>query len=758
MANDVTLRAIITGSSAGAVKAFEETALAADAAGKKAEGALDDVGEKFDEASGHGSSFVSKIGELGKAFTLAGGAGLVAVAGISVKLAEEFDQAKAQYDVATKNNGETTKAANAVLSQNIALMQQSGFTDTDTAASMAVLARSGENLTEQHKTLGVAADLARAKNISLADATTMLTQAQQGNQKALKTLGINQDLGSAKAKTLETDNKALSAANDNLAITQQKIADGSLKGQNAQDALKKAQDSVAASQAQLTKDHNSGNAVLDAVNSKVHGAADAYGKTLSGQIDIARVTVTNLATKFGEVLIPKITEAIHIVTSIVEWFEKHKAIAEALGVAIGTVLAGAIGVYITLTGIKMVKATQDALEGLSKFASKVMEIIPNFGEAGEAEEAFAATSEETSEAATVAFGPIGIAIMAVVAIGALLVTHWKQVKDFLTKTWNDIKDIAVEVWHGIEDFFKQWWPVVLGIMTGGLGLLIGELIQHWDTVKSDVSGMIDAVVGFFQQLPGRIVTALGDIVSTIWGALKKTGDWIENNVFLPQLNFFKQLPNRIFTALGDIVGVVFHGLTTVVTWLEQNVYQPERQWFTQLPSRLFSSVGDIVGTIFSGLSNINGWLDNNVWNPMSSWFSGLPGKIAGVLNQGVSVFDNVGKTIVNSIVDGINDIINTLDSGIGSISIFGFHPPSHIIPDIPHLVTGGYAEAGKPILVGEGGREIFTPSTSGTVTPNNRLSNASTGTTNHVNVNVATQADPYEIASEVGWAMRTAAV
>ena len=130
-------------------------------------------------------------------------------------------------------------------------------------------------------------------------------------------------------------------------------------------------DSVDQKQQKLTLDQQSSGNVLDAIKQKTQGAATAYGQTLAGQMDVAKATADNLAVKLGGVLVPALTQVIGVVTNVVTWFEKHKDIAEALGIAIGVLVSGAIAVYIVNVGTKMVKATSDAISSISNLINKL---------------------------------------------------------------------------------------------------------------------------------------------------------------------------------------------------------------------------------------------------------------------------------------------------------------------------------------------------------------------------------------------------
>lgn len=203
-----------------------------------------------------------------------------------------------------------------------------------------------------------------------------------------------------------------------------------------------------------------------------------------------------------------------------------------------------------------------------------------------------------AELATLA--PILLIIAGIAALGVgiyELVTHWKEVWDaikkgaedvykFLDGVWQDIDKDVRAAWGAIENFFKKWWPEILGVFTGGLGLLIGLIIQHWsqisqfteklwhdvtgfftnmfNDVKSTVTNGVNSVVGFFTAMPGRIISGLGNIASGIENVFTGIASWVYNNVIQPIINFFTQLPGQIGQAIGNIGSTVMNSITSAI--------------------------------------------------------------------------------------------------------------------------------------------------------------------------------------------------
>lgn len=104
-----------------------------------------------------------------------------------------------------------------------------------------------------------------------------------------------------------------------------------------------------------------------------HEAQDvaAYHKTLAFQIDQLKATVQALADKFGMYLIPKLQAVGQAVSSVIDWFQKHKAAAEALAAVITGVLGTAVAVFAYTRAVAFVNGTKNMIEGMGKLAGRV---------------------------------------------------------------------------------------------------------------------------------------------------------------------------------------------------------------------------------------------------------------------------------------------------------------------------------------------------------------------------------------------------
>jgi len=81
--------------------------------------------------------------------------------------------------------------------------------------------------------------------------------------------------------------------------------------------------------------------------------------------------------------------------------------------------------------------------------------------------------------------------------------------------------------HGISDlvdWVKSHWQLLATILAtvllGPIGGLVVFIATHWQEIRSLTGRLISDVVGFFERLPGEILSALGDLGSLLFSAGK----------------------------------------------------------------------------------------------------------------------------------------------------------------------------------------------------------------------------------------------
>ncbi len=208
--------------------------------------------------------------------------------------------------------------------------------------------------------------------------------------------------------------------------------------------------------------------------------------------------------------------------------------------------------------------------------------------------------------------PISLIIIAIAALVAAFVYLWnhsKAFRDFWIGLWHDIQQIISDV----VDWIKTHWQLLIEIILGPLGVIIVEVVKHWDQIKqifTDAVHAVGDVLSWFGSLPGKFESWLGSMVATIGS---KIGDAI---------NWFSSLPTKIKDLLGD-----------AGSWLV--------------------SIGeDIIKGLGSGIDNMVGWVENKVKSIGGGIVSSVK-SFLGIGSPSKVMADQVGKQIPAGIAQGI---------------------------------------------------------------------------------------------------------
>ncbi|MGO0884911.1 phage tail tape measure protein [Clostridioides difficile] len=304
-------------------------------------------------------------------------------------------------------------------------------------------------------------------------------------------------------------------------------------------------------------------------------------------------------------------------------------------------------------------------------------------------------------------GPVGIAIIAIVALVAGLVVLWntnKGFRDFVINAWNNIKETATKVWGGICNFFTQTIPQAWNDLCSSFsnaGQWFGEL---WNNIKQAFINGWNAIVAFFTQtipmwvnsigvwfgqLPAKIGYglgfALGKIISwgiSVWTYLvTNVPIWI-NNIG----TFFAQLPNKIWTWLVSTVQKIGQWGMAMITYAQiyaRMIINNIVVFFQTLPDRVWT------------------WLTNTI-QKVATWGSQMATKgregakklvdtVVDTLKALPKKVLDIGKNVVKGLWNGITGAgdwlkgkVNDFAKGVidGFKNGFGVHSPSWKLRDL----------------------------------------------------------------------------
>jgi hypothetical protein len=224
---------------------------------------------------------------LHRAGQMIGAGAIIAFGAASVKAYAEAEKSQVKLEEAyRKFPAVASVSISAMRDLNAAIQAKTGTDDDELAAAEAKLAM--YNLTgEQIKQLiPIVNDYAVANGIGVTEAAGKVGKAMLGNAKALKDIGINFKATGDKTKDFAT--------------------------------------------------------IFDALQSKVGGAGDAFGKTPAGQLAILNKSMDDLKEEIGAQLMPALSSLIGIVKPIVGTFAKLPEPLQTVALGIGAVAAATL--------------------------------------------------------------------------------------------------------------------------------------------------------------------------------------------------------------------------------------------------------------------------------------------------------------------------------------------------------------------------------------------------------------------------------
>ena len=245
-----------------------------EATADKATEAFDKIKEKSS-----GSYAALKVGAVAAAGVVVAGLGAATAA------AAEHEVGVSKLEQAYKNAGVSTDGMRSSLEEIDASSRKTGQSTEDNIAAYTKLVTVTKSSSKAHEDLAVAQDLAAYKGISVADAATAMIQANAGNTRALKEMGI---------ATVDAAGKALS--------------------------------------------HEE---IMKRLTEAVHGQAAAFGQTASGEMARYKESLDQTKVAVGEALLPALKSLLNMLQPIFTWLANNQAIISKLTPVVA-VLAGVI--------------------------------------------------------------------------------------------------------------------------------------------------------------------------------------------------------------------------------------------------------------------------------------------------------------------------------------------------------------------------------------------------------------------------------
>lgn len=539
--SDVTLRYLLFGQDKSASKAVEGVGSTASRTGKIVASSMDKLGNTV------GGEFGNIVGQVGMGLQSIGEAesgmagklteGGIALTGLGVGaqlMASKAKDAQAQLRTAIEDSGHSWEDYEGKIDKTIKSEANYAHGAADTQDALRILTTATKSPTEALSRMSLVSNLAASRHINLAAAAKLVEGAYAGNTRVLKQFGIQVTATANPEQALATAQKSRLSAVHGLTTAQQtyKLALDRYHGQakhTAADELtlkmsaekvtaahKKLRDATSAvTLAQKTAKHpmDAVNKGLDELAKRTKGQASSAVNSFGGRLDVLRTKISNYADEIAQKAGPAMTALGPAMTIVGTGMQIMRTRAEAAAIA-------------------------QAAETVATDTQATSTVV-----AGEATKGFTAAQWLMNVALEA--NPILLIITGLVALGVALVVAYKKSATFRAIVTGAFHAIQVVV-AAVVGFIKNHWQLLLGIITGPIGLAVVFVVKHFGQIKNGAGDVISWVKGHWPLLLAILTGPFGLAVLLIvkkWHAIT---------------SFFKGLPGTIKGFLSNARTLLFH--------------------------------------------------------------------------------------------------------------------------------------------------------------------------------------------------------
>ena len=258
---------------------------------------------------------------------------------------------------------------------------------------------------------------------------------------------------------------------------------------------------------------------------------------LKSSIDVAKVS-------FGEALAPTIQIVSDKIQQLVDWFNSLDSSQQETIAKIALVIA-AVGPVLVIIGT-VISAIGSIISVGGTLLSVLGTVIATLG------------------------GPLTLAIAAVIAIAALVITHWDQVKEMASKLatwvvekWNQLKEGVKTAVENMKNSVKSKWAEIKSAVQEFVTNIKTFVSETWTAIKDKVSSVMDAIKSTVTQkwndIKSKVSSVIDNIKTTIsnkWDAIKTKLSSVYDSINTLTGNKLDTMKNKIQSAFDKAKEIV----------------------------------------------------------------------------------------------------------------------------------------------------------------------------------------------------------
>ena len=384
------------------------------------------------------------------------------------------------------------------------------------------------------------------------------------------------------------------------------------------------------------------------------------------------------------------------VKGLVDWFKQGGTgvdVLKAAFVGLGTILGG----YAVYQGIlKGIALAQQAWA----IATGVWSAITT-----------GATAIQTAFNAAIAANPIGMIVIAIMAVVAALIYFFTQTTAG-KQIWQDFINWLKNAWQGVSQFFSGLWDGIVSTFNN----VVSSISQIWtnivDTFNSAVNSIAAFVVPIFNNIVSGIQIAMNliwSVIQIVWQAIKVTFELVVGgivayikwagevwlSIITTAMNLISSVIMAVWNAIQPFVMTAVNAIKDVITTVWNAI--------VSVITTVMTTIGNVISTAWAGIkvvfSTVLGWISSYISIVVSTWQTIISTVMNAILAVIVPIWNTI-SSVVSTVVGTIRNVISTAFEAVRSTTVNVFNAVKSTISSVWNGITSTINNAVNAIKSG----------------------------------------------------------
>lgn len=465
-------------------------------------------------------------------------------------------------------------------------------------------------------------------------------------------------------------------------------------------------------------------------NTALTNESEKRYQTTAARMQQLKNTAQELCVKLGEILLPIIQNVCNSLSSFADWLTGLNPIAQKVVLVVLAIVA-AIGPLLIFIG-KLISSI-----------GTIMTIVPKIVSAFKA-----IRTAMVALNAVMAANPIGLVIIAIVALVAIFAVLWNKCewfRNFWIGLWEKIKNAVSQAVENIKKFLDNMKTVIDGVKNNisiffqniknfidqvannirsfieGVKTVLATIVTFIDTnviqpIKNAIQAFLNTLLAIASWINTNviqpilsivvpIVTKIGEIIAKIWEIITVLFGvlcaWINTNVIQPIINTIINFVNSIIQFFQNLWNTIVLIFSVVTTWVNVNIIQPIMMTITSFINSIIQFFQNLWNTIVSIFSIVTTWINANIIQPVVNAIVSFVNTITqffhNLWNGIVGIFSAVGSFFANVFTSAWNGIRNAF-SGVTSFFQGIWNTIKNMFTSIGTTIGNGIGNAFKAVV------------------------------------------------------------